>query len=685
MIVPEPPSGNLPVPATTFVGRAEETAQVTELLARSRLVTLTGPGGIGKTRLASHLATELRSRFPDGIWLVELSALRDPELLGQAVAIALSVQDHSTRPILEVLTDRLAGRHLLIILDTCEHLVDACSSLARLLLRSAGGIRILATSRQRLDVLGEEIFVVPPFGCGDPGSDAVTLFADRAAAVDPEFEVTGEAVQLCAGLDGMPLAIELAAKRIRDLNVSDMIAALDDRFGLLDRVAEGSVLQVSRHDRLRTTIGWSHELCSPAERLLWARLSVFAGPVGLEAVESTCADEQLPAKRLISLLASLVNKSVLRREVSDGVLCFSMLDTLREYGRDWLRELGEEPVMMRRHRDHYLDVARQFEAGFEGPGQLTWIGRIKADLPEVRAAFDYCAADPAEHEAGLELAGRLNFLWISQQPREGRYQLERALATICAPTANRSRALWGLAYVAGIQGDATGVTGALDDFHRLPETASDPVALAYIQYVHGAWWMYHPGEPAKALPLLEKSLLGLRHGDQSVGVTVALGSIGVAHLLLGELDKAIAVFDDVISYAQANGEVWARSHFEFCKARTELSRGDTGLAARHAAAALSIKQQLDDGFGMLMTVDTLANIAQATGQHHRAARLYGIAKQIAEGTGTSYPSFGNLETFVPDPTQTELGDDTFDAAVAEGAALGRAEAIAYALDASQDR
>jgi non-specific serine/threonine protein kinase len=483
----------------------------------------------------------------------------------------------------------------------------------------------------------------------------------------------------------MALAIELAAKRIRDMNVSEMIGALDDRFGLLDGGAEVPVLQVSRHERLRTTIGWSHELCTPLERLLWARLSVFAGAFGLEAVESTCADERLASRRLIYLLASLVDKSVLQREVSDGVLCFRMLDTLREYGRHWLRELGEEPLMLRRHRDHYLEVARQFEVGFAGPDQLTWIRRVKADLPEIRAASDYCTAEPGEHEAGVELAGRLNLLWISQQPREGRYQLERALAATCAPTTHRSRALWGLAYVAAIQGDADGVTGALDDFHRLPETAIDPVALAYIQYVHGAWVMYQPGEPAEALPLLEKSLLGHRHGgDQTVGVTVALGSIGVAHLLLGELDKAIAVFDEVIAFAQAHGEVWARSHFEFSKARAELARGETAEAARHATAVLRIKEQLDDGFGMLMTVDTLANIAQATGQHDRAARLYGIAKRIADRTGTSYPSFGNRETFVPDPTRTELGEDAFEAAVAEGAALDPAEAFAYALNPSQD-
>ena len=346
-------TGNLPAELTSFVGRRGELAEVRRLLAGSRLVTLTGVGGVGKTRLALRAAAGLRRAFPGGVWLVRLDQLREEALVAQAVAGALGLQDRAGFSPEAALADYLAGRQLLLVLDNCEHLVDAVAKLADLLLRAAAGLRVLATSREALNITGEMVLAVPPLGAPDPGQQltpaqlglfpAVRLFAERAAQVVPGFAVT-EANQaavagICRRLEGLPLAIELAAARLPVLSPEQVDERLGDRLGLLTR---GGRTNPARQQTLRASIGWSYELCSRAERLLWARLSVFAGGFELDAAEGICADHRLAAGDMPGLLAALAGKSILIAEHRAGVARYRLPEPLREFGQERLHASGED-------------------------------------------------------------------------------------------------------------------------------------------------------------------------------------------------------------------------------------------------------------------------------------------------------------------------------------------------------
>ncbi len=324
--------GNLPAEVTRFVGRRRELSQIRDALERYRLVTLRGVGGVGKTRLAVRMAADVRRSFADGVWLVELSALRNAELLPRTVAACLGLPDQASGDPVDLLADHLADRHLLLILDTCEHLVDACAKLAEALLRAAPRLRILATSREPLDVMGEQALLISPLEVPHPdapaaGSDSVTLFVDRADAMMPGFTLTEAnqrpVAEVCRGLDGIPLALELAAVRLRTMSIEQIAARLDDRFRLLGTARTS----LNRHQTLSAAVGWSHDLCTPAEQRLWARLSVFPGDFDLEAAEHVCAGDTVAADTLFDTLGRLVEKSIVLCE-QDGRR-YRMLDTIR--------------------------------------------------------------------------------------------------------------------------------------------------------------------------------------------------------------------------------------------------------------------------------------------------------------------------------------------------------------------
>ena len=371
-------TGNLPAELTSFVGRRGELAEVRRLLAGSRLVTLTGVGGVGKTRLALRAAAGLRRAFRDGVWLVQLDQLRDEALVAQAVAGALGLQDRAGYAPAAALADYLAGRQLLLVLDNCEHLVDAAAKLADLLLRAAAGLRVLATSRESLNITGEMVLAVPPLAAPEAGRrltvaelarfPAAGLFAERAAQVVPGFAVTeanmAAVAGICRRLEGLPLAIELAAARLPVLSPEQIDARLGDRLGLLTR---GSRTRPARQQTLRASIEWSYELCSQAERLLWARLSVFAGGFELDAAEGICADHRLAADQVLDLLAALAGKSILTAAHGKGVARYRLPETLREYGQERLHESGEYTALRRRHRDWHEQLARRADTGWLSP------------------------------------------------------------------------------------------------------------------------------------------------------------------------------------------------------------------------------------------------------------------------------------------------------------------------------
>src|SRR5215469_2038154 len=360
-MAPEPRiTGNLPAELTSFVGRRGELAEVRRLLAGSRLVTLTGIGGVGKTRLALRAAAGLRRAFRDGVWLVQLDQVRDEALVAQAVAGALGLQDRAGYPPAAALADYLAGRQLLLVLDNCEHVVDAVAKLADTLLRAAAGLRVLATSRESLNMTGESVLAVPPLAAPEAGRSlsvaelarfpAIGLFAERAAQVVAGFALTeanaAAVASICRRLEGLPLAIELAAAWLPVLSPEQIDVRLGDRLGLLTRAGRA---RPARQQTLRASIEWSYGLCSQPERLLWARCSVFAGGFELDAAEGVCADDRLAAGRVLDLLAALAGKSILTVEHREGGARYRLPETLREFGQERLHESGEDTTLRRRH------------------------------------------------------------------------------------------------------------------------------------------------------------------------------------------------------------------------------------------------------------------------------------------------------------------------------------------------
>jgi predicted ATPase len=445
----------LPAEWDRLVGREAELLALRGLLGRSRLVTVTGPGGVGKTRLALTAAAAARGaaveggregpqdRFCDGVRLVELSTVRDGRMVEYAVLEALAVTDRSGRPAWAVLAEHLADRELLLVLDGCEYLVAECAALVGELLRRAPGLRILATARRPLGAEGESVL---PLGPLEPG-EAVRLFARRAAAVAPSFAVTdanrAAVGELCRRLDGLPLALELAAARLRTLPVERIADRLAARFRLLGG---------GERTALRTAIGWSHELCTPAQRLLWARLSVFAGEFDLDAVEYVCAGSGLPADQVRETVAELVALRVVIRHGERH----RMPEAVREYGAGWLEVLGDTERLRRRHRDWYLGLATSCELDWLGPGRAEAAARIGRNLRNLRLALGYALERAADPHIGQYLAGSLSFYWIARGLLpEGRFWLDRALTRPSTNEEAHTKALRALAALNATLGTPT--------------------------------------------------------------------------------------------------------------------------------------------------------------------------------------------------------------------------------------
>lgn len=669
-------TGDLLAPTTSFVGRQAELADVEDLLRRFRLVTLTGVGGVGKTRLALRVAARVRSAFPDGVWPVQLSPLQDPELLGHTIAEALGVVDHVLRPQAEVLAEYLADRRLLLILDTCEHLIDACASLVEELLKAAPGLRVLATSRQQLDVPVERVRMLAPL----PSSEAVALFKERAASV-PGYRQAGKdhdlAATLCRQLDGLPLAIELAAVQLGSMSLSQILAGLEDRFELLGD-ADHDV--PPRHQALRTTIGWSHELCEPLERLLWARLSVFAGDFDLAAAERVCSDEQLPEVFVSAILLELVDKSIVVRTDTAAGTRYGLLDLVRAYGADWLRELGEEWAVRRRHRDYYLALARRGDAEWLGPDQVTWRERAVREHNNFRAALDFCLAAPEDHLA-LELASALWFFWFPCGfLRDGRHYLQRALAQDREPSRARINALLARCGVAQSQGDVA--DSLLDECVTAAAELGDLAIQAHVHWL-SAGSAFLRGELARAVAEARRAVeIERGRGAQSFALLHGLGIWSVSLVAQGEIDRAVELLEEMRRECDSRGELWVRSTGDFVLARAELARGNVGASVTHARTALDIKRRLHDRTGMGTAIDLLASAAAEAGDGYRAARLLGFGHQVWRTIGLPQlgaPEFIAARDLCERRARAAIGDEAYATAFSAGLECDVDEGISYAL------
>jgi non-specific serine/threonine protein kinase len=469
---------NLPRELTSFVGHQEDIARVADLLATTRLLTLTGTGGVGKSRLALQVATGQLDRFPDGVWLVELAPLADPALVPDAVLSAMAIPQQPNRPALDSVLGALRTRRLLLVLDNCEHLLDPCAALAEALLRNCAHVRILATSREPLRVASETRWRVPSLSLPThnvrasleqvAACEAVQLFLERAGAVEPPFslnEANKQAVAgICSQLDGIPLALELAAARLSALGVADLAARLDERFRLL---TGGGRSSLPRQQTLEATVMWSYDLLTPQEQMLFGRLSVFTGGWTLEAAETVGAGASLDPVEVLDLLSQLVDRSMVVGEpLDDGTTWYRQLETMRQYGWQQLSASGEAAAVQRRHAAFYLALSERADQALHGPDAVQWFDRLEREHNNVRAALAWCRVSSEQVqrqveisaiEMGLRMAWNLQWFWLfHDHHREPLAWLNQALPSgRDTPIAVRARALHTAGLLAGFVNDLT--------------------------------------------------------------------------------------------------------------------------------------------------------------------------------------------------------------------------------------
>ncbi|MHC5256890.1 ATP-binding protein [Streptomyces sp. UC4497] len=696
-----PHPGNLPHELNRFVGRGAELTALTAALESGRLVTVTGVGGVGKSRFAAHAAARVpRTLCPDGVWRVELATVRLPELVEYTLAEALGLTDHTTRAPRQVLVDHLAERRIVLVLDGFEHLVEACASLIRDLLRAAPGLRVIAVGRRPLAVDGEQVFPLAPL----PPVDAAELFADRATALLPGFQLDGrmlvDVLEVCRRLDCLPLAVELAAGRLRVLSPPQLMERLDDRFRLL---RGGGRDALPRHQTLRTTIGWSHELCTPQERLLWARLSVFSGSFDLEAAEYVCGGESLPADDVVDVLDELLAQSVVVREEARGEVRYRMLDTVRAYGAEWLDNLGDGRRMRRRHRDWYMGLATWCELDWFSPRQGEVATRIEAELPNLRAALEHCLTEPGETHLGQYLAGTLWFYWAGcGRLSEGRHWLDRSVGLdvefddgdVCPGLVgedmeygtSRLKALWVLGYVAILQGDTVPALAALQECREEAERAGDATALAYAVHRTGCLALVADDLP-RAEDLLRTALSSYREiGELNSNVLMGQVELAMALAFQGDLAEAVTLCTDVRQVCEDHGERWTLAYALYVLAFEQWTEGGYTQARRLLDECLAIGHEFHDLLGTVLSMELLALITVEEGDAAEAAVLQGAAARM--WTSVGLPLFGSAHYSTPHKrceTQARqaLGDARFAELARSGEQLEHDEAVARALSSGR--
>ena len=690
--------GGLPAELTSFVGRRRELAETRRLLSASRLLTLVGVGGVGKTRLALRIAGEVRRSFTDGVCFVELAALQDPNLLAHTLVNALELRQVSATPSAD-LADYLEGRQLLLVLDNCEHLSEACAVLVGTLLAAAPALKVLATSRHVLGVEGEQILQVPPLSTPDPETEvtagtathyeSVALFLDRARAVAPDFEIVdnnrASVIELCRRLDGIPLAIELAVVWLRALSPSQILDRLDDRFRLLITGRQAAPL---RQQALDTAIGWSFDLCSPAEQLAWSRLSVFAGGFDLEAAEKVCPGDGIDRDDVLGLVASLVNKSVITRQqgTEHTTAWYHMLETIRQYGADHLAATGLTRALRARHRDYYLSLARRFAAEGFGPHQAEWFIRLRREHGNVRAALDFSLAEPDEALAALEIGARMWNFWFAGFLREGHRYLLRALALADEPTPTRAHALWAASYLAMLAGEAEQTRRMLAEATELAETFEDDLLRARIKECLGHATLYQ-GDLPGAVTLLEAGLAGFRAVGDKLGEFDTLVLLAAATFFLD--DPRVEGFSrQALALADGQGARSSKAYALWSVGIVRWRAGRTAAATRSLREAVRLWQPLNDRTGIGFSVQALSWCAASDSPDEQAARLLGASRAVWRSSGARVDEttpYSQFDERAEEAVRRTLGDARFEQAFHEGASYSFDQAVSAALGENRHR
>ncbi len=718
---------NLPAQLSTFVGREREISQVRALVESSRLVTLTGAGGCGKTRLGLQVAAELLDGSGDGVWVAELAAVTDQDAVAAAVSQALRLAAQPGRPALEALLDALAAQDVLIVVDNCEHLISGCAKTAEAIVRRCPRVHLLATSREPLGIGGEVIYRVPSLSLPGPGdadtgtpesSDAVALFADRAQASGVALDVAGQAgplvVSVCRRLDGMPLAIELAAARLRSMSLAELAGRLDQRFRLL---TGGSRTALARQQTLRATVAWSHSLLTGAEQLLLGRLSVFAGGFGLGAAEAVCGSGDLDVLDVADLLGSLVDKSLVVAEQAGETLRYRLLETIRLFAAERLVEAGDEEAaaVAAAHCAHFLSVAEQAAAYLTGPDQASWLARLDADQANLRRAAAHAAAEPEGTAVVLRLGVALRRYWEACSREQEAFGL--LVPALRRPGARADPGLYAAALVAAVRvGCFTDVTAARQLAEQAVEVArrldDDRLLISALAGLSGAW--YFAGEPEAGRPSgLEAVQRARRSGDdvllgvslhaylltidparsaplyaEAIACTERSGdhltncdvcnNAGVFALNAGNVPAARAHLEAAAHAAEQIG--WERAHIWHNLGMVLRAERDPDGARSAFEASLRIGRRNGDNPSMAAAILGLALLAGDAGDWHRAAVLHGAAQAFRDRTAYPWQIYdARRRQDSLDQAHAHLGDEELERTYAQGMALSLDKVLDLAL------
>jgi predicted ATPase/DNA-binding CsgD family transcriptional regulator len=691
---------DLPLHLTSFIGRERELAELKETLNATRLLTIIGPGGSGKTRLALRVAEDLAEGFEDGARSVELAALTDSDLVPQRVASALGVRELPGRRVTELLVEHLSPKEVLLVLDNCEHLIEGCARLVDALLRACARLRLVATSREPLGVAGEIAWPVPPLSLPDvlkPGREraigdlllceSVRLFVERAASARPGFALTVENAsavgRICERLDGMPLAIELAASRVRALSPRQILDRLDDRF----RILTGGRASVQRHRTLKATMDWSYELLSEKEKALFRRLSVFAGGWALEAAEAVCAGGGIPQDEVLDLLCRLVDQSLVVVWEWGGEARYRLLETVRQYGKEKLEDSGEDEEVGRRHSGFFLELAEIAETALLGPKQETWVERLEVEHDNLRAALDWSEREPIATEAGLRLAGALQRFWtIRGHFTEGQARLQTLLTLpgASARSAARARACYALGmlyyrrgnYAAGdLKKARASFEESLEIFRRLEDEEQIAASLAELGNIHTEF-----GEYDTARASFEESLMLQRRSGDERGIARTLNGLGWLNFLRGEHAAARPLLEESLAILRKLGDKFYLGACVLYLGCLDCEQGDYAAGRSRFEGLTRLVSFQQYRYVAPLVLEAFVVLAAAQGQAARALRLAGAAGELRQIMGWQFRlSWQRYVDHWLEPVWQALDEEAGAVARAEGGKMTLDQALAYAL------
>lgn len=689
---------NLPQQTTSFIGREQALAELQRLLAKTRILTLTGSGGCGKTRLGLQVAADSLERFPDGVWLAELAPLSDPERMPQAVATVLGLKEESGKTISQTLSEHLKDKRVLLILDNCEHLLESSARLADMLVRQCPHLTVLASSREALAIQGEQAYRVPSLSLPDPkqvhtsaslsSSEAMQLFADRAVLASSDFQVTDRNASalaaICHRLDGIPLAIELAAARVRVLSVEEITSKLDQRFRLL---TGGSRTALPRQQTLRSLIDWSYDLLSATEQALLRRLSVFAGGWTLAATEQVCSGNGVAEEEVLDLLTALAEKSLVLVEERDGTTRYRLLETVRQYARDRLLESSEGESWRDRHLAFFLSVAEEAQPLLRGAEQKAWLDRLEADNDNLRAALAWSSATGANAPLGLRLADALFQFWYVRGYFGEAYSWISGLLAVAqdVPAALHAEALAGAGVMAWQQGDYATARRLHEECLAIQRSAGDRIAIARSLMNLGAV-DFDEGDYRAARARFEEALAIRRELGTAQGVASVLHNLGAVAKASGDLDAARALFEESLAIYRELADLFGIAISLSNLGSVAYDRSDHAGAWKLQEESLVIRRKLGDRRGIAESLEGLAAVMSARAQARQAVRIWGATERLREEIGAPLsPTERADHDLQVSAARAAIPDHTaFELTWQEGRAMTLEQAIEFALGNTPD-